>query len=125
MVGPGEIGFEVRRAVDVESSVSAPVSAIAAAGSCAGLLLLGAAGALWVERRRQEVALLTARGVSPLSVAGRAATEMLLPVLVGGAAGWGLGLYLVPALGPGQTLEPGAPWRRWRGPAGRSRWGCC
>lgn len=80
-----------------------------AAGSVAALLLVGAAGLLWAERRRVEVTLLAAKGVGPLGIAAKAVLEMCLPFLAGAAAGWGVGLLVVPALGPSALLDAQAP----------------
>lgn len=101
-----DLPFIVRRADAVASSLAATCAAIAAAGSVVALLLLGGAGLLWVERRRTEVRLLWARGVGPAALGLKALAEMLPALLVGAVAGWGLALWLVPAVGPSDVLPP-------------------
>ncbi|MGP8301727.1 FtsX-like permease family protein [Streptomyces inhibens] len=75
----------------------APVIAVAAfgIGTVAGVVLL-MTGALTAARRREELALLRARGASLVGLAGRLAAETAAVALPAAAAGGGLALLLVP-----------------------------
>ncbi|MEU8786000.1 FtsX-like permease family protein [Streptomyces sp. NPDC048637] len=89
----------------------APVIAVAAygIGTVAGVVLLMTAG-LTAARRRDELALLRARGASLAGLAGRLAAETGVVALPAAAAGGGLALLLVPgeAVLPVLLAAPGA-----------------
>jgi putative ABC transport system permease protein len=108
-VETGSLDFAVRRAHAVAGALAAPVSATAWAGSGAALLLVAAAGRLWVERHRREVRLLAAKGVGPVVLGVQGGLEMLGPLVAGALLGWLAALWLVPLLGPSRLLDPGAP----------------
>lgn len=103
------LGFEVSRARSVSAAIAAPVTAAAAAGSAAALLLVIAAAGMWVERRRGEISLLATKGIGPVLLGAKATLEMTGPFLLGAVAGWGVGVVLVPWLGPSSLLNAGAP----------------
>lgn len=98
----------VAAAQRARDSVVGPVLPISLTATLMALLLLAGAGGLWVEQRSREVALLRSRGVAVGPIGVKALLEMLLPVLVGAALGWGLAAALVRLLGPSALLEPGA-----------------
>jgi putative ABC transport system permease protein len=103
-----DLGFVVARSRAVGAAMRSPVITVAATGALVALVLLAAAGRLWVERRRREVALLAAKGVAPLLIGVKAAAETVGPVALGSVLGWQSALWLVRALGPSRLLEPAA-----------------
>jgi putative ABC transport system permease protein len=64
------------------------VLAIAAAGAVLSLVLVAGAVLFWIQRRRAELALLSARGVGPAALGLKALAELGLPAAAGCAAGW-------------------------------------
>lgn len=114
--GPGEshvglrseLPYLVIRAHAVRQAVLPPILGLAALAGLAALGLVGVVGGFWAERRRTELALLSARGVGPLALAGKAGLEAALPLLVGAGVGTGLAVLLVDAVGPPGGLPPGA-----------------
>ncbi|PZS03609.1 MAG: hypothetical protein DLM56_08495 [Pseudonocardiales bacterium] len=97
------------RAELLRRGLHGPVVPIAIGGALIALLLVGAAGSLWVDRRRGEVRLLGARGVSPSALGAKAMLEMSVPLVAGTAAGWALAIGLVRVLGPGGAFDATAP----------------
>jgi putative ABC transport system permease protein len=91
--------------------VEGPVQVLLAAGLAVALAVIAGAGAFATAARRVEADLLDARGWSPWSFAPRAGLEAVLPSAGGAAAGLGLGVLLVWAVGPDAPLE-GAILRR-------------
>lgn len=88
--------------------VEGPVQLLLTAGLLVALIIIAAAGAFAVATRRTESALLFARGMTPLSLGVKASLEAIFPVLLGTAAGFGLAVVLVQALGPGGAVDPAA-----------------
>lgn len=86
--------------------VEGPVRLLLTAGLLVALMIIAAAGAFAVATRRTESALLFARGMTPLSLGVKACLEAILPVLLGTAAGFGLAVLLVKAMGPGGAVDP-------------------
>ena len=84
---------------------------IALGGSILALLLVGAAGSYWADRRSREVRLLSSRGVGPGALALKAVLELALPAVVGTVLGWLAARWLVAALGPSPRLDRSAPWQ--------------
>lgn len=93
------------------SGLRGPVIPIALGGSILALLLVGAAGSYWADRRVREVRLLSSRGVGPAALAGKAALELAIPAIVGTALGWLLARWLIRSLGPSPDVDPDAPWQ--------------
>lgn len=96
------------RADHVTSSLVATVVPMGAVGALAGLVIAAAAGSFWVDRRRAELAVLSARGVGPFALVGKAVLEVGTVVVLGSAAGWFAARYLVATVGPSPLVTPGA-----------------
>lgn len=106
-----QLDFNLELTTGMQGAVGTPVLAIAAAGAALSLVLVAGAVLFWVQRRRAELTLLSARGAGPVSLGFKAVTELCLPTAAGCAAGWAGGLALLPLLGPSPLTEPGAPAR--------------
>ena len=109
--GPGQLPAFTERTSLVRSGLRGPVLPIALGGSLLALLLVGAAGSYWADRRHREVRLLSSRGVGPAALALKAVLELALPAAVGTALGWLLARWLVATLGPSPVLDRAAPWQ--------------
>ncbi|PSL55975.1 putative ABC transport system permease protein [Saccharothrix carnea] len=75
-------------------------------------LLIGLAGVAtvtvqWAQRRQSELRLLWVRGAGPLALGGRGVLELGLPLVVGGALGFGTARLLLPVYAPSEVLPPG------------------
>lgn len=103
-----QVPYLVRRAHAVQDATTPPIAALAAGAVLAALGLSAVSGGFWVERRRTEVELLSARGVGPGALAGKAALECGLPLLAGIAVGTALAAVTVVAFGPAATVSPRA-----------------
>ena len=68
--------FVRERGRSIRTSVAGGVVPVAGFAALAGVGLVGAAGALWFDRRRREVTLLTVRGVSPAALGVKAVLEL-------------------------------------------------
>lgn len=95
----------VDRARDNVVGLSAPVDLLTIAGTVVALVVIGAAGAYGIARRRSEAAFLFARGMSPATMGVKVAIESLIPVCLGAALGYGTASALVAVLGPGGTVD--------------------
>ena len=107
--GPGQLPAFTERTALVRDGLRGPVLPIALGGSLLALLLVGAAGSYWADRRAREVRLLSARGVGPGALALKAVLELALPAAVGTVLGWLLARWLVGLLGPSPLLDSAAP----------------
>lgn len=105
----GQLPDMAAQASRIRSGLSGPVVPIALGGALLALLLVGAAGSYWADRRAREVRLLSSRGVGPVGLAVKAALELTLPAIVGTVLGWLLARWLVAVLGPSPDLDPAAP----------------
>ena len=99
---------DLAAARSTRDGVRGAITPVALAGIGVGVLLVGAAASFWVDQRRTELRLLTARGVGPAAVAVKAVLELAAPALVGAAVGWLAGIGLIRVVGPAAELEPGA-----------------
>ena len=97
----------VVRVSDTVLSSTGSVELLSLAGRIVALIVFAAAGVFAVQRRRVEVRLLSAQGVSPWSQGTRFALEAALPGMAGVAAGWALAFALVVSIGPSSRLEAG------------------
>jgi putative ABC transport system permease protein len=109
--GTGQMPQFVERTSLIRDGLRGPVLPIALGGSILALLLVGAAGSYWADRRAREVRLLSSRGVGPGALALKAVLELALPAVVGTALGWLLARWLVALLGPSPLLDRAAPWQ--------------
>ena len=100
--------FVRERGRSIRASVAGGVVPVAGFAALAGAGLVGAAGALWFDRRRREVTLLTVRGVSPAALGFKAVLEVGLALVAGAAAGVALAYLAVRWLGPSPAIEPAA-----------------
>lgn len=100
----GDLGHVVERVDLVRASLRSTVGPVTVAGVLVALLLVAAAGSFWAERRREEVALLVARGVGPGALTVKALLEMIPALLLGGVGGWAAAVGLVRALGPSTLI---------------------
>ena len=98
----------VENAVQTVGALQGAVDTLALAGRLVALVVLGAVGIYAVHKRRVEMGLLSARGVSPWGVGGKSALETLLPAAAGAALGWFLGTRLIRMLGPSDLISPSA-----------------
>lgn len=100
--------FAIERTRAIQTSVGAGVWAIAGLAALAGLGLVAAAAALWLDRRRRDVTLLSVRGVSPAGIGVKAVMELLAALIVGAAAGVAAAYTIVAWWGPSPDVEPQA-----------------
>jgi putative ABC transport system permease protein len=98
----------VRDARATHDSVAGPLRTFSVAGVAAALVGLVAASVYGVRRRRTEVRLLDALGVSPAALGGRVLVESILPIGVGAAAGWAIARVGVGAGGPSALIDRSA-----------------
>jgi putative ABC transport system permease protein len=112
--GPCKTSSSLTAAVDLAdrnaSAVTPPVTLLSDVVGAIALGAAAAAGAFLVRRRRAEAALRYARGTHPLAFAGRSAREALLPVFVGGAAGFALAYGLTSVFAPSGSLDTRTTW---------------
>jgi putative ABC transport system permease protein len=81
------------------AAIEAPGRILRTAGLMVASLVVAATGMFAFGARRPEARLLHARGVSPMVVGARGAAEAVLPCVLGGSMGVGLGALLVLTLG--------------------------
>lgn len=98
----------VATARDTSTTLRGPIIPIALAATLVALLLVVAAGGLWVAQRAREVELLRSRGVPDRLIGLKAMLEMAPLVIVGVLAGWLGATGLVTLVGPSPLLDPGA-----------------
>jgi len=92
----------VRSQIEALQTSILPLAAVVLLASVG---LLGAAGSYWVERRRSELELLSALGVSPAGIAVKAGLELLLPVVAGALLGCGVANLVIGLVGPSPDVE--------------------
>src|SRR6266536_1048601 len=78
---------------DTQAALSAPVETISLSGRALALGLAAAVGFYMVRRRRSEFMVLAAQGIGA-RLGVRAVAEAVLPMALGGLAGWELALVL-------------------------------
>jgi putative ABC transport system permease protein len=98
----------VDRAGGAVANLRGPVGAVTLAGQVLALAVLGGAAVHGVRRRRAEVELMTARGVSPSAIGLRWTLAGVGPVVAGALVGWLLAERVVEWLGPGALDDPAA-----------------
>lgn len=99
----------IAKAHRVHAGLRGAAVPIEAAGVVVALLLVAGSGQYWALRRRDEISLLTSRGVPATALGLKAVLEVLPAVTVGTVLGWLAGIDLVQRLGPSALLDPGAP----------------
>src|SRR5438105_2657452 len=87
-------------------SVKGSIDTISLAGRAVALIVVAAAGIYWVDRRRVEVSLLSAKGVGWPGLATKVLLETLPLAALAAAFGWLAGTWLVKGLGPTSVLDP-------------------
>jgi len=107
--GPGQLPAFAGRTALIRDGLRGPVVPIALGGTILALLLVGAAGSYWADRRSREVRLLSSRGVGPGALAAKAVLELAAPALAGTVLGWLAARWLVRTLGPNPHLDRAAP----------------
>jgi putative ABC transport system permease protein len=93
-----------KRADLARTGMKPAVVPITAVGVFVGLVVVGAATAFWVRRRRQELVILASRGAGPLSLGVKALLEAGPALVVGTAVGWLSAWWLVRVVGPSPAL---------------------
>lgn len=81
------------------------IAPITVVGMGVGLAVVAAAGVFWVLRRRKELTVLSAHGMSARSLGVKAAIEALPALIIGAAAGWALAVWLVRTAGPSSIVS--------------------
>ena len=95
----------VREAEEGLATVTPPVQTLALTGQLVALFGMMAAGVYGVRRRRIEMRSLNAKGIPGRSMWLRSAAEAVLPVAVGGAAGWVVTWWTIQRFGPAAAIE--------------------
>jgi putative ABC transport system permease protein len=90
----------VGRAAIAENSIAGPVGTLAVTGSIVALVGILAAAVYGVRRRRTEVRMLNAIGISWSRLGVRFLVESIPPIVVGGVLGWIVADRLVRSFGP-------------------------
>ncbi|MFL5736513.1 MAG: hypothetical protein ACJ76P_04165 [Actinomycetota bacterium] len=98
----------VRRARTAENSIAGPVGTLSLTGILVALVGVLAAAVYGVRRRRTEVRILNAIGISWTRLGTRFAAEAFVPLAAGAALGWLLAGAAVGALGPSSVIGPAA-----------------
>ena len=99
----------VRLANETVDALRGSVQAISLAGWIVALLVLGAAGIYWVDRRRSEVAVLSAKGAGSAAIMVKVVLEALPVAIVAAGLGWYAAIAMVRAVGPTRLLDPSVP----------------
>jgi putative ABC transport system permease protein len=94
------VAFLVTRAQAVRDALTPPLHALSVVAALACLGLTALASAFWAARRKVELDVLHARGVSATALGVKAALECLLPLTVGLGIGAAGALLLVRFIGP-------------------------
>ncbi len=94
-----------KRAQFVSDVLPSTILPITIAAIAVALLLVGGSASFWFERRRREVDVLLAHGVSPAALGLKAVLESVVPVLAGAIGGYFLGGLLVATLGPSEVVS--------------------
>jgi putative ABC transport system permease protein len=89
--------------------IRSPAFSVALAGRIVALLVLAAIGFYWLDRRRTETTLFSAKGIGPFGISSKAALETVLPLALASVAGWFAAIWVVKWLGPGNLLSQSAP----------------
>ncbi len=94
-----------KRARFVSDVLPSTILPITVAAIAVALLLVGGSASFWFERRRREIDVLLAHGVSPSALGLKAVLESAAPVVIGAVGGYFLGNLLVGTLGPSHVVS--------------------
>ena len=114
---PEPVATVVDRAESLASAVPKAIAPVRIVGALTALLVLVAAAVMLARERRRELRLLALRGQSPWRGSVRLVRLVGLPVIVGSAAGFGLALLGIRALGPDARARDRSGGRRRAGGA--------
>ncbi|REK18732.1 MAG: ABC transporter permease [Actinobacteria bacterium] len=103
-----DLPIVTQRVTALASALQTSIIPLAAVVLLASIALVGGAGSYWVDRRKLELQYLSALGVGPGAVSLKATLEFIIPMLIGGAAGWGLANAVIPWIGPSPDVDPTA-----------------
>ncbi len=95
------------RVSSLATALRTSIIPLAAVVLLAAVGLVAAAGSYWVDRRKLELQYLSSLGVGPGGIAFKAVLEFLIPMLAGGALGWGVANLAISGLGPSPDVDPG------------------
>jgi putative ABC transport system permease protein len=96
------------QAATAERSIAGPLTTLSVTGILVALIGALAAGVYGVRRRRTEVRMLNAIGMSWSRLGARFAVEAAVPLVVGAFLGWVLADRLVRTLGPSSVVDASA-----------------
>jgi putative ABC transport system permease protein len=94
----------ISHADQARAALLGTVAPITAAGVLVGLLVVAASALFWVQRRRRELTVLSAHGVSPAALGAKAVLETLPALGLGSLAGWAVAWGFVHWFGPDPVL---------------------
>ena len=106
---PPDLPGIISQATGTLDSVRGPVGTISVAARGVALLLMAAAGMYWVDRRRIEVGVLSAKGAGTLGLIGKVLLEAAIPAGAAAILGWVAAVRLIKRFGPLGMLDAGAP----------------
>ena len=95
----------MERIRSTRATLDASMRIVTTAGQAVALLAMAGAGVFVARRRRTELRLLLAQGISPAGIGARFAAEAIVPILIGVAGGGALAQALVAVLGPSSTFD--------------------
>lgn len=109
---PERIESDIRpvreRVVAMAEALGTSLRPLGLAVLIAALGLMAGAGSYWVDRRTQELRLLTVYGYGSVAVGLKAALESLIPIALGVTSGALSARPLAALVGPGGAIEPSA-----------------
>ncbi len=89
----------------VDAALATSVRPLAIVVIVVAFALMAGAGSYWVDRRANELRLLSAIGIGPAALGWKASMEMVIPVVVGVALGSLVSYPVASVVGPGGTVE--------------------
>lgn len=103
-----DLGIVAGRVEAMGVALSTSVRPLAVVVVLVAFGLVAAAGSYWVDRRHDELRLLSAIGIGPVPIGFKALLEMLVPIAVGAGVGALGSIPLAVWVGPGGGIEAGA-----------------
>ncbi|MDP9301620.1 MAG: hypothetical protein M3P43_12130 [Actinomycetota bacterium] len=98
----------VVQATSAVNSIAGPIGTLSVTGAIVALVGVLAAAVYGIRRRRTEVRMLNAIGISWFRLGTRFAAEALPPLAIGAIVGWALANWLVRSLGPSSIVDADA-----------------